>query len=230
VAEEMGASVSQDPLTWPEESRKRAPGRRGTVVRWVALLVAVAAVIAGVVFGSRLDADPGLVRTPLIGTTVTDSELPALEGGVPLRLSDLRGQVVVVNFWASWCVACREEHAALLSVAETYRAAGVTFVGIVYQDEPDAAVGFLDEMGRGGESYRYVTDPGSAAALDFGVFGVPETFVIDRDGIIRGKITGASTFPLLAGAVDEVLAGRVPQSRVSGSVQPGRGEPYVDSE
>ena len=224
-------------LSAPESAaaREESPAavqtsRRGRAARWVALVVAVVAVATGVVFGSRLDADPSLVETPLIGTAVPELELPALEGGAPLRFSDLRGQVVVVNFWASWCVACREEHPALLAVADTYREAGVTFVGIVYQDKKDAAVGFLDEMGRGSDNYRYVTDPDSAAALDFGVFGVPETFIIDRDGVIRGKITGASTFSLLAGAVEEVLAGRDPQSRTSGSVQPAPGEPYVDRE
>jgi cytochrome c biogenesis protein CcmG/thiol:disulfide interchange protein DsbE len=215
----------------PEESPGAVkPARRGRAVRWLAVVVAVAAVATGVVFGSRLDADPSLVETPLIGTAVPDLELPALEGGASLRFSDLQGEVVVVNFWASWCVACREEHPALLAVAETYHEAGVTFIGIVYQDKQDAAVGFLDEMGRGGDNYRYVTDPDSTAALDFGVFGVPETFIIDRDGVIRGKITGASTFHLLAGAVEEVLAGREPQSRTSGSVQPAPGEPYVDRE
>jgi cytochrome c biogenesis protein CcmG/thiol:disulfide interchange protein DsbE len=224
----MSELTTQGSAPSPEELQ--APTRRGRAVRWVALLVAVAAVAAGVVFGSRLDTDPTLVETPLIGTAAPDLELPALEVAAPLRLADLRGQVVVVNFWASWCVACREEHPALLAVAENYRADGVTFVGIVYQDQPDAAVGFLDEMGRGGDNYRYVTDPGSTAALDFGVFGVPETFIIDRDGVIQGKITGPSTYPLLAGAIEEVLAGRVPQSRTSGSVQPGPGEPYVDRE
>jgi cytochrome c biogenesis protein CcmG/thiol:disulfide interchange protein DsbE len=224
----MSETATQHSTPSPEEWR--APTRRGRVVRWVALLVAVAAVAIGVVFGSRLDTDPALVETPLIGTAAPDLELPALEDGAPLRLADLRGQVVVVNFWASWCVACREEHPALLGVAESYRAAGVTFVGIVYQDQPEAAVGFLDEMGRGEDNYSYVTDPGSTAALDFGVFGVPETFIIDPDGVIRGKITGASTYPLLAGAIEEVLAGRVPQSRTSGSVQPAPGEPYVERE
>jgi cytochrome c biogenesis protein CcmG/thiol:disulfide interchange protein DsbE len=224
----MSELSTQDSAASTDDSQ--APARRGRVVRWVAVLVAIAAVAAGVVFGSRLDSDPTLVETPLIGTAVPDLELPALEGEASLRLADLRGQVVVVNFWASWCVACREEHPALLSVAETYRADGVTFVGIVYQDEQDAAVGFLDEMGRGGDNYRYVTDPGSAAALDFGVFGVPETFIIDRGGVIQGKITGPATYPLLAGAIEEVLAGRVPQSRTSGSVQPAPGEPYVERE
>lgn len=217
------------PVIAPGESPVAVrPVRRGRTVRWVAVFVAAAAVVTGVVFGSRLDADPSLVATPLIGTVVPDLELPALEGGEPLRFSDLRGEVVVVNFWASWCVACREEHPALLAVAEAYRDAGVTLVGIVYQDDQDAAVGFLDEMGRGGDNYRYVADPDSTAALDFGVFGVPETFLIDRDGVIRGKITGATSFSLLAGAVEEVLAGRDPESRTSGSVQPAPGEPYLD--
>ena len=225
----MTELASPTPSTSPAEgARPAARQPRGRAVRWVALLVAVAAVATGAVFGSRLDNDPTLVHTPLIGTTVPDLELPALEGGPPLRLSELRGQIVIVNFWASWCVACREEHPALLAAAQTYAGDDVTFAGVVYQDKPAAAIRFLDEMGRGSQNYRYVTDPASAAALDFGVFGVPETFIIDRDGVIQAKITGASTLPLLAGAIEQVLAGRVPQSRTSGSVQPAPGAPYID--
>lgn len=194
--------------------------RRRRAITWGAALVAVIAIGIGAVFGTRLGQDPTLVDSPLIGQPAPTTRVPELEGRGSLSLADLRGQIVVVNFWASWCVACREEHPALTAAARDYRAAGVTFVGVDFQDGQDSAIRFLDELGRGGPNYRYVTDPGSRLALDFGVFGIPETFFIDRDGTIVGKITGPSTYPLLSAALDATLAGREPGSRTAGTVQP----------
>lgn len=212
-------------LLIPDPPRRRS--RRLRVLAVTAAMVVLAAVGVGAVFGSRLGTDPTVVDSPLIGQPAPAVTLPYLEGEGTLSLSELRGQIVVVNFWASWCVACREEHPALLGVAEQYRDAGVVVVGIDYQDSRDAAVAFLNEMGRGGDNYHYVTDPGSRAALDFGVFGVPETYVLDRSGTIVAKITGASTYPLLAGVIDAVLAGKRPESRTSEPVQSGPGVPLT---
>ncbi len=86
---------------------------------------------------------------------------------------------------------CRNEHPVLVAANDAYRDAGVTFVGVDFQDQRESAVAFLDELGRG-EGYRYLTDPGSRAAVEFGVYGVPETFFIDRTGTIVAKITGES--------------------------------------
>lgn len=200
------------------------PRSRWRTVRWVALGVAVAAIAVGVVFGSRLGQDPGLVDSPLIGQPAPDATLPNLELGGSVRLADLRGQVVVVNFWASWCVPCREEHPALVSAANNYQSQGVVFVGVNYQDQQSSAIGFLDELGRADPAaYHYVTDPGSRLAVDFGVFGVPETFFVDREGTVVGKITGPSTYRLLTSALDDIIAGREPESRTDGSVQQAPG-------
>lgn len=202
-----------------DEVLGRRPRRR--LARWGAGLVLALVVATGAVFGSRIGLDPRLVDSPLIGTPAPTRAVPLLEEPGGLSLGDLRGRVVVVNFWASWCVPCRQEHPALLAAAAAYRDAGVTVVGVSYQDRPEAAVGFLDELGRGqAPGYRYVTDPGSALAVGFGVFGIPETFLVDRDGVVVGKITGAVSLPVLAGAVDEVLAGRAPGSRAAGAAQP----------
>ena len=197
------------------------PGSRRLrrLLRWSAVLVVVLAVGVGALFGARLDRDPSLVSTPLIGQPASERTVPYLEQDGSLSLEDFRSQVVVVNFWASWCVACREEHPALTAASAAYREAGVEFIGVVYQDRTPNAVGFLDEMGRG-EDFRYVTDPESRLAIDFGVFGVPETFFIDETGTIAAKITGASTLPLLSGVLDEMLAGRTPApSTNTGPVQ-----------
>jgi cytochrome c biogenesis protein CcmG/thiol:disulfide interchange protein DsbE len=199
--------------------------RRWRLVRWIAIAVVVGAVGIGAIFGSRLGEDPALVDSPLLGKPAPTATMPNLEGEDSLSLADLRGQVVVVNFWASWCVACREEHAALVSAANNYREAGAVFVGVNYQDQRGSAIAFLDEMGRGDSSaYRYVTDPGSRVALDFGVFGVPETFFVDRTGTVVAKITGPVTYPLLSETLDAILAGRTPRSHTDGTVQPAPGQ------
>jgi cytochrome c biogenesis protein CcmG/thiol:disulfide interchange protein DsbE len=182
-------------------------------------LVVIATVGIGAVFGARLGKDPTLVSTPLIGTQAPGRALPYLEKPGALSLSALRGQVVVVNFWASWCVPCRYEHPALVSAAEMYRGAGVRFIGVSYQDQQRSATNFLDELGRG-RDYLYLRDPDSRLAIDFGVFGVPETFFLDRNGQIAAKITGPSTLPLLTGTLDDLLAGRALESSVeTGPVQ-----------
>lgn len=210
-------STEPPPTASPDASRRR---RGPAWVRWGALVAVVLTVGFGAVLGARLGKDPTLVDSPLLGTSAPDRRLPYLERSGDLSLGDLRGKIVVVNFWASWCVACRQEHPALIAAAEAYRASGVRFVGVDFQDRKASATAFLDEMGRG-KGYTYLTDPGSRLAVDFGVFGVPETFFIDRDGRIVAKITGASTLPLLAQTLDAMLAGRTPTPATgSGSPQP----------
>jgi cytochrome c biogenesis protein CcmG/thiol:disulfide interchange protein DsbE len=85
----------------------------------------------------------------------------------------------------------------------------VHFVGIVYQDKPEQASAFLDEFGRG-TNYSYVVDPESRATVELGVFGVPETYIIDGNGIIQGKIAGEVNAAVLSRALDQVLAGQTP--------------------
>jgi cytochrome c biogenesis protein CcmG/thiol:disulfide interchange protein DsbE len=211
----------EDPPVMPTAATK--PRR----MRWIRLGAVIAVVVAiggGAVFGATLDSDPNLVETPLIGTPAPDREVPYLEKPGKFSLSQLRGDIVVVNFWASWCVACREEHPALVAAATAYQRSGVTFVGVVYQDRASSAADFLDEMG-GGKEYLNVMDPQSRLAIDFGVFGVPETFFIDRQGRIAAKVTGASTLPLLSGVLDDMLAGNPPTRRQrTGRVQPDPSE------
>lgn len=179
-------------------------GRRGVVV------LASTAVLVGlliVAFATRFGNDPRIVASPLIGTPMPALELAHLDGQETLRLTDLQGDIVVVNFWASWCIPCRSEHGYLTAANRAYRDQGVRFLGIVHQDRPSAARAFLDELGWGDEDYLYVLDPDSRAAVEFGVFGVPETFFVDRDGLIVAKIAGPLTDASLTGTIDRLISG-----------------------
>ena len=205
----------QDSVAAAVDPRRRSWRR----VRLLALAVVTVTVGVAAVFGSRLDEDPRLIDSPLIGQPVPDLTLALLEGQGTLSLGNLRGQILVVNFWASWCTQCRKEHPAMMAANDAYRDRGVQFIGVSFQDQKAAAVGSLDELGRG-DGYAYVTDPDSTAAVEFGVYGVPETFFIDRSGTIVAKITGAATSRVLASVLDAVLAGRTPPSTPEGAVQP----------
>jgi cytochrome c biogenesis protein CcmG/thiol:disulfide interchange protein DsbE len=185
-------------------SARRLP--RG-VLPIVGILAMVALLVY--VFNSRFGQDPRLVDSPLIGQPVSDMSFDYLEQDGSFSFADQRGTVLVVNFFASWCFPCRSEHDDLTGTAVAYSDRGVHFVGIVYQDEPEQASAFLDEFGRG-TNYSYVVDPDSRAIVELGVFGVPETYIIDANGIIQGKIAGEVNATVLSRALDQVLAGQTP--------------------
>jgi cytochrome c biogenesis protein CcmG/thiol:disulfide interchange protein DsbE len=103
----------------------------------------------------------------------------ALLDGSEISLDDLRGEIVVLNFWASWCSPCRREASALQRVWEAYRDQGISFVGVTYRDAEGASLSFIEEYGI---TYPNGVDAKGRISLDYGVTAVPETFVIDRDG------------------------------------------------
>lgn len=205
-----------------ERRDQETVGHPGRYLRLAAGAVAVAALVLAVVLASRFGTEPGLVASPLIGQPAPEAELPRLNGDGILALGDLRGEVVVVNFWATWCVPCRAEHASLVATNDAFQDLGVTFIGVVYQDSPEAAVRFLDELGWG-TNYEYVTDAGSRTAIAFGLFGIPETYFIDRDGVIVGKISGEADAMILGTTLDQILAGERPGEQTVGTVQTGPG-------
>jgi cytochrome c biogenesis protein CcmG/thiol:disulfide interchange protein DsbE len=190
--------------------------RRGNRVLWILLAAAVAVIISGVAIASRFGTDPSLVNSPLIGQPVPERALPYLEGEGRVNLADLDGQIAVINFWASWCVGCRDEHPALAAAAAAYGDEGVRVLGVNYQDDRGAASGFLDEFGR---DFETLWDPDSRTAIDFGVFGIPETFFVDRRGTIVAKISGPADAGLLAATIEAILAGETPDSASTGPVQ-----------
>lgn len=197
-------------------SRSENPRRRAWAW-WVVGAIAIAVVAVGAALGLRFGTNPAVVDSPMIGQTMPDLTLPTLDQpSERIELAPPEAEVVVVNFWASWCVPCRREHDDLLAAAARYDNRDVVFRGVVFQDQPDRARAFLDELGRG---YDHVTDPGSTAAIDFGVFGIPETFVVDRDGVIRAKIVGESDLAVLSRTIEAVLNGREPGTTVVGDTE-----------
>jgi cytochrome c biogenesis protein CcmG, thiol:disulfide interchange protein DsbE len=121
-----------------------------------------------------------------------------------VNLSELRGEVVVLNFWASWCLACREEHHVLTAAAEKYQPRGVRFYGVLYKDVTDFARKWIAEMG--GQNYPNLLDPGSHTAIDYAVSMVPETVIIGPDGKIAHKQMGIVTDSLMRVKLDSLLA------------------------
>jgi len=109
---------------------------------------------------------------------------------------------VIVNFWASWCLACRDEHSDLLAAWERYRERGVVLIGVDFEDTDEAALAYAEEMGG---DWPLVTDPNSRAAIAYGVFGVPETFVIAPNGTITAKRVGAVTYEWLTSEIEAAL-------------------------
>ena len=124
-------------------------------------------------------------------------------GSGALGVSDLRGRPVVLNFWASWCLPCRDEAPLLTAAASDYQALGLQVIGVVYQDSAENARAFMARYGR---TYPGLLDPDGRTALDYGVFGIPETFFIDRGGVIVSKQTG----PLDAASLRRQIEAIVP--------------------
>ncbi len=183
-------------------------GRRS--LRWVAVTVALVVIVGGgIVAGRGLSRDPTLVDSPLIGKPAPAFRLAGLDGD-SVASADWGGRVYVVNFWASWCVPCRAEAPHLQGFWERHRAEGVVLVGVVYQDGQDEAQAFRDELGL---TFPQAMDPTGRTALDFGVFGIPETFVIDERGVVMAKLIGAVGPTTLDDVLAQVREGGTYSSR-----------------
>jgi cytochrome c biogenesis protein CcmG/thiol:disulfide interchange protein DsbE len=152
--------------------------------------------IVGFLFAG-LNLDPRAVPSPLIGKPAPAFNLPQLDvAEQTLAPAQLLGQVWLLNVWASWCVACREEHVLLLELAQTD---AVPIYGMNYKDQPQAARQWLAQRGN-----PYVTtavDADGRTGIDYGVYGVPETYVIDKAGVIAYKHIGPLTSKVLSNKI-----------------------------
>lgn len=150
-------------------------------------------VALAVLLGVGLTLNPREVPSPLIGKPVPTFSLPPVKGRLlGLSSADLKGEVSLVNVFASWCTACREEHPLLM---ELKKKGTVQIHGLNYKDKPDDAEKWLAELG---DPYtRTGADINGRVGIDWGVYGVPETFVIDRDGLIAYKQIGQLTPEIL---------------------------------
>ncbi len=155
--------------------------------------------LAAFLYASLKPPPPAAMRSALIGKPAPATTLPALTPGQPgLVPADLsaRDRVTVVNVFASWCIPCREEAPALQQLA---RARGVRLIGIAYKDKPEAVRNFLAAYGNPFE--EIALDADGRAGIDWGISGVPESFVIDKHGIVRGHFGPLSQ----DGLVDDML-------------------------
>jgi len=177
---------------------ERAPGPRMRFAGYIPLLVFL---VMAVFFAIGLTLNPRDIPSPLIGKTVPEFSLPPVKGrALGLSSADLRGQVSLVNVFASWCVACREEHPVLMRLRQEGL---VPIHGINYKDKPDDAQAWLNELG---DPYaRTGADISGRVGIDWGVYGVPETYVIDRDGRIVHKHIGAITPKVLRDTIMPIV-------------------------
>jgi cytochrome c biogenesis protein CcmG/thiol:disulfide interchange protein DsbE len=151
------------------------------------LLIGAAIVVPIVVIlFMNLGRDPRKVESPLVGRQMIDFRLREVGTTRTVDLSSFRGRPIVVNFWATWCVPCYAEHRVLASVA-TMMGSQVQFVGVVFDDDEAKILQFLNENGH---AYPALEDEGGKVAIAYGVYGVPETFFIDKAGTIVAKHEG----------------------------------------
>jgi cytochrome c biogenesis protein CcmG/thiol:disulfide interchange protein DsbE len=172
---------------------------RASWLRW-AIPAAVVPVLVLLAYGFKTN--PREIPSPLLDRPAAAFTVTTFAGS-PLSLESLRGKVVMLNFWASWCVpACYEQAPALERTWREYKDKGVVVVGIDIQDRDEAAQTFLAEFGH---SFPNAPDPAGRIAVDYGVYGVPETFFIDRKGRVRFKQVGALTDELARQRLDTLL-------------------------
>jgi len=204
----------QEPL--PQSTPGDHPARRRSLLLYVPLAIFLA--IAGLFLLRLFSGDASLIPSALINRPAPDFTLGAVEGfeGVPglSRVDLAQGHVSVVNFFASWCVPCRQEHPVLMQLAAdpALGRAGLRLVGIAYKDKPDNIRQFLAQSG--GNPYAAIGDDTKGrVGIDWGLYGVPETYVVRGDGTIAYKFIG----PLSDETLRDTL---VPEIRKAGLTLP----------
>ena len=168
-------------------------------LRFLLPLALFAVVVGFLAFGLRLN--PSEVPSPLIGKPAPDFSLPRLDdANRTISRDDLLGKVWMLNVWASWCGPCREEHPLVQDIAQRGL---VPVFGLNYKDSRPAATGWLQRLGNPYQATLF--DASGRVGIDFGVYGVPETFIIDRQGIVRLKHVGPLTPEVVSNRIEPLL-------------------------
>jgi cytochrome c biogenesis protein CcmG/thiol:disulfide interchange protein DsbE len=186
-----------------EQTQPETKTSRPRTIWLLVALVLVVALVAVLAFGLRPK-----TSTILQGQPAPSFELTAFNGefdGQQFSLDDMRGQPVVLNFWASWCVECDKEMALLEQAWLDYRDQGVWFIGVDYLDIDSEGLAYLD---RYGITYPNAPDIGSRTYQDYQCTGVPETFFINGDGVIQHVQIGPLSQPQLYGLLDQLVAAK----------------------
>ena len=174
----------------------------------IALVGGVAGLLA---YGFTIDSR--YIQSPLIAKEAPSFTLALFDRGT-VSLKDLKGKAVLLNFWASWCVPCRAEARTLESAWQKYQARGVVFLGVNIQDKEEDALAFMKEFGI---TYMNGRDASGKIAVDYGVWGIPETFFLDSHGRITYKHAGELQTPTITSKLNDALRGIV-------SAEQGQGE------
>ena len=154
--------------------------------RWVYLMPLGLFVVLMVFFFYGLGLNPRLIPSPLIGQPTPEFALPKLSNPEELfQQTDLKGEVSLLNIWATWCTSCRQEHPVLMKIAESKQ---VPIYGLYYKDDPALGVSWLNDYGN--PYQENAVDVDGKVGIEWGAYGTPETFVIDQQGIIRHKHVG----------------------------------------
>lgn len=195
--------------TDPKENGRRGIGRYLVAIIPLALFAVFAGVAGKMLYDQDVNGlDISAIPSALIGTKAPTLALPALDGSNTAALTSdaIAGKLTLVNVFASWCVPCRQEHPILKELAKDPR---ITVVGINYKDKNENALRFLGELGN---PYRAIgVDPNGKAAIDWGVYGIPESYLVASDGTILYKRVGPfdaqSLETGLYPAIEKALAG-----------------------
>ena len=175
------------------------PTRRGHRARWLAVAVAVPVALLVAVLATRPPAGTRAADSPLLGKPAPVAEATTIDGQ-PVQLAQYRGRWVVLNFFATWCIPCRQEHPDLIRFAAQHERAGdAQVLGVVYDDSVGEVRTFRQKEGG---DWPMLVDPSGRIALDFGVSGVPESYLISPDGRVAAKVVGG----IQAAALDDLLA------------------------
>ncbi|HET6159423.1 MAG TPA: DsbE family thiol:disulfide interchange protein [Dongiaceae bacterium] len=168
-------------------------------------ILIVAALVAAFWRGLDPARDPSALPSALVGKAAPAVDLPGLAEGAPrLNLAAFKGKLIAVNFFASWCLPCRAEHPFLKQLTAEF---GVPVIGIAWKDKPAASRAFLAELG---DPYAATgADENGRTGIDFGITGVPETFLVDQNGIVRYRLAG----PVTPDGLQNALAPAITEAR-----------------